>query len=378
MRVTLADPSLARNAGRFVWLDLNFDKPANKAFLVRHGVMFTPSFFVIDPADDRVVATNIAGMTLIELNAFLDRGEHAVKGSARSPADAALGRGDANLGRGHQAEAADAYRDALRVAAPGWTERDGAVRSLAYALMLSKQYRACADVAVAEAPRMMPRTRFFGSVVMIGLAAAGADARAPWAVAARRTLEPLAMEAVSLPETLRDDRFQLYQQLMHAVELRGEKAAHTPWGVRWLHEIETTKPANDDERTALDVARVDAASAIGQPARVIPALIASEQAMPNNYNASLRLAEMESDAKRYDEAVAACDRGLAHVTGPIGRTWLLQTKAEALTGKGDRTAARRVLDEALRAAREISTPQSRESNVKRVSRMIEETAKPAK
>ncbi|HXH39963.1 MAG TPA: hypothetical protein VNN08_15135, partial [Thermoanaerobaculia bacterium] len=283
--------------------------------------------------------------------------------------------GDENLGRGRQAEAVAAYRDALRLAAPGWIERDRAVRSLTYALWMSRQYQACAEVAVAEAPRM-PRQRLFGSVVMIGLSSADTDARAPWAVAARKTLEPLAVEAIAQPETLRDDRFQLYQQLMHAAELRGEKAGSTPWGDRWLRELDATRPANDDERTALDIARVDAASAIGQPARVIPALIASERAMPNNYNASLRLAEMESDAKRYDEAVAACDRGLAHVTGPIGRTWLLQIKAEALTGKGDRKAARRVLEEALRAARQITTPGSRESNVKRVSRMIDETGKP--
>lgn len=374
MRVTLADPSLARNAGRFVWLSLNFDKPVNQPFLVRHGVIFTPSFFVIDAANGRVLTTQPAGMTLAELNRFLDRGERGFRGSAASPADAALARGDEVLGRGNQAEAAEDYRKALRLASKGWGERDRAVRALTYALMLSRQFQAAAQTAVAEAPHM-PRQRLFGSVVLSGLASANQDAVAPWAVKARNTLEPLAVEAAALPSTLRDDRFQLYQQLMSAAELRGEKASSTPWGERWLRELETTKPANDDERSALDVARVDAASFIGQPGRVIPALIASERAMPGNYNASLRLAQMERDAKRYDDAVAACDRGLVHVTGPVGRTWLLQTKADALIAKGDRAAARRALDEALRAARAIGTQQARERNVEKVSKMIEEVAK---
>ena len=42
MRVTLSDPSLARQAGRFVWLELNYDDEGNQPFLARHGVQETP------------------------------------------------------------------------------------------------------------------------------------------------------------------------------------------------------------------------------------------------------------------------------------------------------------------------------------------------
>ena len=35
MRDTLADASLARYAGQFVWLELDFDKPENEAFRFR-------------------------------------------------------------------------------------------------------------------------------------------------------------------------------------------------------------------------------------------------------------------------------------------------------------------------------------------------------
>ena len=144
----------------------------------------------------------------------------------------------------------------------------------------------------------------------------------------------------------------------------------TQWGDRWLAMIASTKPANDDERSALDIARVDAASEMEQPARVIPALIASERAMPSNYNASLRLAQMLVAAKRYDEGLAACDRGLAHVSGPIGRSWLLRTKAQAFVAKGDRAAAHRALEEALQNAQKIGTKDSRAHNVQRIAEEI--------
>jgi tetratricopeptide (TPR) repeat protein len=326
MKATLADAALMRDAGRFVWLELDFDKPANQAFLARHGVRYTPTLLVLDPATERATATNYGGLSVADLRQFLDRGGQSLP-------------------------------------------------SLARALVIRKEYRKAAEMAEAEAPKL-PRDSAFASVVLSGLMSANVGGAEPWAVAARRKLEPLAAEGTAMPSALRDERFQLHQQLMYAADLRGDKAAVTRWGERWLAFIDATKPVNDDERSALDIARVDAASEMDQPARVIPALMASERAMPANYNASLRLAQMLVAAKRYDETLAACDRGLAHVSGPIGRSWLLRTKAEAFIGKGDRAAAHRALSEALQAAQKIGTKDSRENNVRRISEEIKAIDKP--
>jgi predicted negative regulator of RcsB-dependent stress response len=353
MKATLADAALMRDAGRFVWLELDFDKPVNQAFLARHGVRYTPTLFVLDPADERATATNFGGLTLAELQQFLDRGERGVNQKAST----ALARGDALLGVGKVAEAAAAYREAH------------ALPSLTRTLVAARQYREVAAIVEAEAPKM-PRDSAFASVVLSGLMSANMGRSEPWAIAARKKLEPLAVEGAAMRSALRDNRFQLYQQLMVAADQRGDKAALAQWGERWLAYIDATKPANDDERSALDIARVDAASEMEQPARVIPALIASERAMPANYNASFRLAQMLVAAKRYDETLAACDRGLAHVSGPIGRSWLLRTKAEAFAGKGDGAAAHRALEEALQNAQKIGTKESRENNVRRISEEI--------
>jgi hypothetical protein len=312
-------------------------------------------------------------MTLAELTQFLERGERGVLSKPSTPADSALARGDELLARGNYTDAATAYGLALRLGDKSWAERGRAVDSFTWSAMMSEQTQVCAETAASEAP-LMARGEIFSRVVLAGLTCINQSQSASWAESARKSLEPLAEEAVALPSTLRDHRFQLYQQLMYAADMRGDKATVKRWGELWLKELDATRPANDDERTALDVARVDAASLLGEPQRVIPALVASERLMPTNYNASLRLAQMETEAKRYDEAIAACDRGLRHVTGPLGRTWLLQTKADALTRKGAVAAAHRVLEEALQAAQQIGVKQARDRNTEKILKALRETA----
>src|SRR5690242_12092342 len=131
MRVTLAEPTLARQAGRFVWLELNFDRPANAPFFARHPVRATPTLYVLDPADERPLACHLGGMTAAELLAFLDQGERGYARAARAPADSLRARGDELLGLDRPAAAADAYGAALRAAAPGWPGRDAALSQLA-------------------------------------------------------------------------------------------------------------------------------------------------------------------------------------------------------------------------------------------------------
>ena len=376
MRATLTDASLARYAGRFVWLELNFDSPANQEFLTRHGVTYTPSFFVLDGADERASASQLGAMNLRELIAFLERGEAAFLAKAKLPQDIALAKGDELLGRGQYREAAESLREALNQGGKEWFERDHAVASYTWALMLGGQSQQCAETVAVEAPRMN-RGQTFGRVVLSGLACVNQVERAPWADATLESLQPLAAEAIALPSTVRDHRFQIYQQLMDAAKNRGDEAALKKWGDRWLNELDSTTPANDDERSALDIARVDAASLLGQPARVLPALLISERKMPANYNASLRLAQMEVDARQYDEAIAACNRGLTHVTGPIGRTWLLQTKADALIHKNNFSSAQRVLHAALTAAQRIGVKQARERNVEKVQQTMAAIARHA-
>ena len=62
MRGMLAQADLTRYAGQFVWLELNFDKAHNHAFLTKYGANATPTFFIINPKDGRVAAMQTGEM----------------------------------------------------------------------------------------------------------------------------------------------------------------------------------------------------------------------------------------------------------------------------------------------------------------------------
>ena len=372
MRGMLAHANLARYAGQFVWLELNYDSPENREFFEKYGASATPTFFVIDPQGGEVIAMQSGAMSLPELTQFLDRGTKGLMASKQAPAEAALMRGDALLAQRPE-EAAKAYEEALRVAPGKWPRRELAEASLVQALQDSNQWQQCAQTAAAEAAHMQRDAQFARTVVAGMWCLVSADP-APWSNAAVETLEPLAKEALSLSTTVRDHRDAIYRTRMYIAMACKDTAAAAKWGDLWLAELDAIKPADDEERSALDIARVENLDIFGDPQRILPALVASEQAMPANYNASLRVAQMENAARHYDEAIAACDRGLSRSPGANGRAWLLQTKARALTRKGEKAEARRALDEALEAAQAIPEKASRDMNVSMIKKALGQSA----
>jgi len=377
MRAELADTALARHAGRFVWLELNFDSPANRDFLVRHAIAGTPTLFVLDPVDERVTALHVGGLALPELTRFLDQGAREMNARATSPADAALARGEASLGLGHLDDAVAAYREALRAGGPAWPGRARALSQLATTLGLERDAQGCATLAAAEAPHMA-RSPEFVHVVAAGLTSTKRVGGAPWADSARTILVPLAAEAVEVKGIDRDTRFELYMSLAMEAKLRGDEASARRWGLRWQQELDASVPKSDEERTGLDIARVEASDLVPDPAHFIPALEASERAMPRNYVASLRLAQLLLSLERHDEAIAACDRGLTKVDGPLGKTWLLELKARALLAKGDNASAQQILAEARQSAASINMPSNRDNNLRMIASLMQQAGGAAK
>lgn len=375
MRDLLDHADLSRYAGQFVWLELNYDAPENRAFLTKFGAEATPLFFVIDPRNEHVTATQPGAMSLQEIKEFLDRGASGVFAKGHTPADAALARGD-TLRALQPEDAAGAYKEALRLAPRVWPQSELAKASLVGALQDAGQWEECAETAAREAARMK-RNVMFGRTVMTGMWCVVSAEPAPWWEAAARSLESLSKEALSLSITVRDHRDELYRTLMRLSLARNDNASAAKWGDAWLAELDAIKPASDDERSALDIARVENIEVYGDPARVLPALIESERAMPNNYIASLRLAEMQLAANHDEEAIAACDRALSRGAGASGRVWLLQMKAKALNHQGRAAEARLALEEALKTAEDIPDKMMREMKVGMLSKSLSATEKPA-
>jgi tetratricopeptide (TPR) repeat protein len=370
MRGLLAHANLDRYAGQFVWLELNYDKAENGGFLAKYGANGTPTFFIIDPQDEQVAATQTGAMSLSELTQFLDRGASGVFAKRQIPADAALRRGDSLLSDKPE-EAVKAYEEALRLAPATWSRHELAEASLTAALQDSHQWQLCAETAARKAASMN-RDEMFGRTVVAGMWCLISADPASWTVAQAAKLEPLAKDALALPTTVRDHRDELYRTLMYLSLSRNDQAGAANWGDRWLDELDARKPVDDEERSAVDIARVENVQVFGDPKRILPALIASEREMLHDWNASLRVAQMENAAKNYGEAAAACDRGLSRAPGAAGRSWLLRTKADALRQTGQTEQARRALEQALQAAQAIPNTHSRDNNVNSIKRALEQ------
>jgi tetratricopeptide (TPR) repeat protein len=370
MRDLLDHSDLAGYAGQFVWLEISYDAPENRAFLTKYGAEATPTFFVIAPQDEQVTAMQPGAMSLDQLKQFLDRGASGAYARNQTPADAALMRGD-NLRAQQPADAVTAYRKALRLAPANWPRRQIAETSFVEALQDNSQWQQCAETSASEAAHMT-RDDLFARTVVAGLWCLVSTDRSPWSDAALQNLQPLAEEALTLPATVRDHRDEIYRTLMKLSVARNDNAAAAKFGDRWLAELDAIKPDSDEQRSALDIARVENVQAFGNPERILPELKASELAMPNNYIASLRLAQMELGAKHFDDTVAACDRGLARAPGANGRAWLLQIKARALREEGKMPEARRALQAALQSAQEIPNQGSREMNVDSIKKALQQ------
>src|SRR6516162_6401272 len=140
----LTDESLKRYAGQFVWLSIDTEKASNADFLKKFPVQAWPSFYVVNPKDETVAIRWVGGATLPQLQKLL---ADATKTSQRSGVGQALARADRLYGEGKNAEAADAYREALRLAPPGWLHYARAAESLLFALQRIHDSRACAQTA---------------------------------------------------------------------------------------------------------------------------------------------------------------------------------------------------------------------------------------
>jgi tetratricopeptide (TPR) repeat protein len=363
----LTDPTLTRHAGRFVWLEIDTEKAKNAALRKRLGVSALPTFFVVDPADGRVALRWVGGFTARQLDRLLDDGAAAVRGAAGAGApEAALLRADRLYADADYAGAARGYEEALAAAPGGWPPYARVVDALLYALSSADSGAAVARVARDAYPRVR------GTPSAANVAASGLDAALglPDTLAGRNDLvaafESGAREVLadSTLDIAADDRSGVYVALLDARQDAKDAAGARRVAGEWAAflEREAGRAATPEKRAVFDSHRLSAYLELGEPQRAIPALEASERDLPGDYNPPARLAVAYNAMKRWDEALAASDRALAKSYGPR-RLGILSTRADILRDRGDRAAARQVLEQALSEAQALPTGQRSEGAI---------------
>ena len=345
------DRSLARLAGRFVWLSLDMEKAKNASARRHLGIDAFPTYYIVDPADGHVAIRWVGGASEAQLERLLADGELAVRGSATGPAMEALVRADRLYGASDYKGAAAAYASALAEAPPGWAARDRALEAELFALQASDQNEAVVKLAVESWPAA-EHTASAATVASSGLDGA---VQLPKDHAGRADriaqFERACREALADTTLAGDDRSGLYFSLEGAREEAGDTTAALALieAHAAMLEHEAAKAATPDARAVYDSHRLSCYLGLHQPERALPMLERSEQDLPDDYDPPARLSVAYAAMQRWPEALAANDRALAKAYGP--RQFLVYTtRADIYLGMRDTTAARRTLAEAVAKA----------------------------
>ncbi len=369
------DKSLTRHAGRFVWLEIDTEKKQNAALKKQLGVPALPTYFVMDPASEQVTLRWVGGFTVAQLDRLLEDGAAEV---GRKPGgrgeEAALARADRFYGEGRDSLAVLAYREALAQAPAGWPQYSRVVEAMLFALQRTGEYAAEAELAREAWPRVRgtaPGANVAGS----GLGAAlslpdSAPARAALVAGFEAgVLEVLADTALGIAD---DDRSGLYLGLLDArqdaKDEEGAKRVATEWAA--FLETAAARAKSPEQRTVFDSHRLSAYRELGQVERAIPMLEAAERDLPGDYNPPARLATAYLWMKRWDEALAPSDRALAKAYGPR-KLGIYSTRADIFSGRGDREAARRTLEEAIAYADALPPGQRSENAIAGLRKKLE-------
>jgi len=354
----LADPALASQAGRFVWLELNTDLTANAAVLEKHEADALPTYLVVDPRDESVVLRWTGSFTVPQAEAFLQEARDKMAGAApaATPADAALARADHLYGTRDYKGAADAYREALAEAPAAWPRYNRAVEALLFSYQQTDAYPA----AVGLAREAVPRVGSTPSAIVVALGGLDsalslpkddkdrAAAIAQMETAVRRALADPAIHAAA------DDRSGAYLSLMQARRDAGdgEGAKKVAAELAMFLEGEAAKAKTPDERAVFDSHRMTAYLELGQPEKAVAMLLQSAKDLPGDYNPQNRLARAYAALKQWDKALAASQKAASLATGRA-KLRVLSARAGLMQDKGDKPAAAAAYDEAIAYAESL-------------------------
>ena len=363
------DKALERYSGRFVWLAIDTENSTNTAFLKKYPISVWPTLLIVDPKKEEVALRYAGGATVPQLQKLLADGTRAIQGP-KNKADEALARADKLANEGKHAEAAKADEEAVAAAPKNWSRLGRAAESLTFELMQAKQPEQCA----ARALDLYPRVK--GTYAALNVASNGLSCASekPENRATFDTLEKATRETLDNPKIplSADDKSGLYETLTDArlavkdeagaQKIREERAAFL--------EGEAKKAKTAEQRAVFDSHRLSVYIDLKQPERAIPMLEQSERDLPNDYNPPARLGVVYRTMGKYDEALAAYDRALEKAYGPR-KIGILRGKSDTYALKGDKEAAKRTLEEAIRYAESLPEGQRSDATIASLKKKLE-------
>jgi thiol-disulfide isomerase/thioredoxin len=339
----LTDPSLAPLAKELVWLTIDTEKDTNAAFVTRFPNRVWPTLWVIDGETESTALRWEGTATAPELLTLLATVREGARGGQAAEATMTFLRANQAASRGDVAEAERGYRAVI--AQKDFRERARAVEALVGLLASKNEHAACAELAIAEAPRMPPGTSR-ATLLATGLSCAREGKREADMTKLADAVEHAATDPD--PRTIADDRSALFEELVETKKERGDEAGARSTARTWAAFLEqaASRAPTKQARAVFDPHRLSAYLAAGEPERAIPMLSESERDFPDDYNPPARLARAYLEAKRLDDARSAIERAGARVYGPRSLR-IFDLAADIAKARGDVAAQRKALEQGL-------------------------------
>lgn len=344
----LTDSSLARHGKQFVFLSVDYEKASNAVFRGRFPADALPSFYVIDPNQERIAVRWVGGMTTNQLHALLD--DAASGGHAPRALLSLIARADSLYGAGDLKNAASAFGEVLSAAPADWPGYMRATESRLYALSRTGGNAEGVALGRAALPRL-GRSPSALNVAASALACARELPAGDSTKAASVAFFEVATRSLAVDfsfATSADDRSGAWIEILttrqEAGDSLGSRAAARAWSD--FLDSEAAKAKSPDQRAVFDPHRLSAYIELGEAERAVPMLEQSQRDLPDDYNPCQRLATAYKALKRWDEALAASDRAMALAYGPR-KMLLYTTRADIHAGRGDKVAEKRTLEEAI-------------------------------
>jgi tetratricopeptide (TPR) repeat protein len=366
------DSKLAPVVGKYVWLELDMEKPENAGFRVKFPVQAFPTYFVVDGRNEKPLIRWVGGCSVERLLTLLEEATLAYAGET----PARLAQADALYGEGKNDEAIAAYQDVLDTADPAAPYYARTVESMLFALSMT----GAPERGLALAEQALPLLRneaCAGNIASYGLDfAISLPEDHPDRPRKMAEMERVALEIANDTslDLVPDDRSGVYIALLGAREAVGDDKGYGMIAAQWAAFLDGAAAAakTPAARAVFDSHRLSAYLELGEPQKAVPFLEQSEHDFPDDYNPPARLAIAYKAMKEWDQGIAAADRALAKqgTAGPR-RLLILQNLAELYEGRGDKEAARRTLSEAVAHGEALPEGARSDSRVKALKAQLE-------
>lgn len=320
----LTEAPLAKVADTHVWLALDYDLEKNAAFFAKFPIAAFPTFLVIDPVKEEVVARWVGSGSAEEMAAFFAT-------ASPTPTDP-LALGNRALARGQHAEAAAIFEKAL-----GAKSNDAALETRLIGGLIEALYKSdpkrCVERGVALLDRVDDSSPGVDAGAMISYCAEGLEPSVKNAALAKvkARLEKTEQNATAMAKLSIDDRSGLYSMLIDLEDALGNGKAADALTLKRLALLESAASAAKDPtaRATFDAHRLECYLRLKRFPVAQKMLEATAKAMPKDFNPPWRLAVLFKATGDTKRGLNAIERALSLGYGPR-RVRLHSTKIDLL------------------------------------------------